>query len=247
MRASAGRWKPYGCARAVLALGSAGLAAVALGRLPASARPQIAQGGGVLAVAFGDARETLGAAMVRKANSYYHGGVDTECPTCGKGCAGHEHGHGHGEPSGGAAPFSADPWRWVNSRIQAPNVHRHLEAHQSAELLPFYWAAVRLDPHNAGNWTTAIFIAESDLEDREMARRLIAEAKEANPGSAEIAFAEGRFLWQGGQGDPDGARRALERAKKLLSDKGETLSEKERALMNVVNAFLDGMRAQRNQ
>ena len=43
------------------------------------AMPQVVKGEGALAVAFGDARETISRAFVHKADSYFHGGVDMEC------------------------------------------------------------------------------------------------------------------------------------------------------------------------
>ena len=73
-------------------LAAAGCAFLLL-RVPPAARPQAATGDDALAVAFGDARRTIGAALLHKADSYFHGGVDMD---------GHRpcelEGHDHGGP-----------------------------------------------------------------------------------------------------------------------------------------------------
>ena len=66
------------------------LLALAIGRFGLERMPQIVQGDDALSVAFGDAKCTISAAMVRKADSYFHGGIDMECAE--------GHGHHHDEP-----------------------------------------------------------------------------------------------------------------------------------------------------
>ena len=55
------------------------LLALALGRFDVARLPQVVQGDDALSVAFGDAKSTISAAMVHKADSYFHGGIDMEC------------------------------------------------------------------------------------------------------------------------------------------------------------------------
>ena len=55
------------------------LLALTMTRFAPSRQPQRAQGDGVFSVAFGDVRSTISAAMVHKADSYFHGGIDMEC------------------------------------------------------------------------------------------------------------------------------------------------------------------------
>ena len=53
--------------------------ALVLGRFDVARLPQVVQGDDALSVAFGDAKSTISAAMVHKADSYFHGGIDMEC------------------------------------------------------------------------------------------------------------------------------------------------------------------------
>jgi len=55
------------------------LLALVLGRFDVARLPQVVQGDDALSVAFGDAKSTISAAMVHKADSYFHGGIDMEC------------------------------------------------------------------------------------------------------------------------------------------------------------------------
>ena len=57
------------------------------------ALPQQAADGDVLSVAFSDAREELASALVHRADSYFHGGIDFDCHAV----HGHDHEHEHGE------------------------------------------------------------------------------------------------------------------------------------------------------
>lgn len=231
-----------------LGLAAAGAAlALGLSRLPGSALPQVVKGEDVLAVAFGDARTVLSQMMIRKSDSYFHGGIDIDCSCkdCRDGEHHHEdHGHEDHDHEDHAAAQSnggfLDPWRWINAHVRAPQRHVHLDGEKAVELLPFYWAALRADPHNVDGWTTAVFIAARDIGDDAMAGRMIAEAKAANPESAEIAFAEGRLLRRNGQGDLSAARKCFERAKRLLAQKGaENWTEDDQILSRIVNTFLD--------
>ncbi len=234
-----------------LGLAVAGAAlALGLSRLPGSELPQVVKGEDVLSVAFGDARTVLSQMMVRKSDSYFHGGIDIDC-SC-KDCRDGEHHHEDHDHEGHAVAQPdhrfPDPWRWINAHVRAPQRHVHLDGEKTVELLPLYWAALRADPHNVDGWTTAVFIAAEDLHDAALAERLIAEAKAANPESAEIAFAEGRSRRL--VGDGAGARTAFVRAKDLLRAKtagGEGLTDDERALETLLDAFLgEPVRQERN-
>lgn len=199
--------------------------------------PQLAKGEGVLSVAFGDARATISRAMVHKADSYFHGGVDMECTEhhdeeegekCSEcsdvrtdrmnheGCHHHheaEHHHEHLEEGCNRPEHSNnqsfeqsnisfwDPWRWINTHIRAPEVERHLEGEKAVELMPWFWAAVKADPHNIDAWTTAIYMAEHTMKDDKLARRVIDEAKRTNPDSLDVLVSEGKFVYKRGSGD----------------------------------------------
>ena len=206
------------------ALISVALLALAVTRFAPSRLPQRAQGDGALAVAFGDARSTISAAMVQKADSYFHGGIDMECAE--------RHDRHHDEPdvhhqeaithsntqtlkhSNTPTLRQSDPWRWINAHVRAPERHVHLDGDKSVEMLPWFWASVKADPHNIEAWTTAWYVANNGLKDRALARRILDEAKAKNPESLEIAWTEARFVYDGGKGDVAAAERLLEAARR---------------------------------
>jgi len=142
-----------------------------------------------------------------------------ECPECHghhdghEGHEGHEHHHeGHGEEgehsdegrheeSGGIFHGFPDPWRWIDSRIRAPDVHRHLEGAEAIHTIPWLWASVRADPHNVDAWTTAWYLAHNSIKDLDLAWRIIEEGKAKNPESLEIRYYEARHVYNSGKGD----------------------------------------------
>ena len=203
--------------------------------------PQVARGDGVMAVAFGGARETLSRAMMQKADSYFHGGIDMEHHEEANHLLSHQHeeerqdGHAEGEHrhprrEGGHCacgecreheadarhPF--DPWRWINSRIRAPQRHIHLEGEASVELMPWLWASVKSDPHNLDAWTTAAYVAERGLGDEAPVQRIFEEGRKANPQSVEIAVAKARHDYRRSK-DAVAAERAFRAAMELAREK----------------------------
>lgn len=180
------------------------------------AMPQVVKGDGALAVAFGDARETLGRSFVQKADSYFHGGVDMACGHEGApgrdghdehdACDGHD---GHGEHGGHERHGVADPWAWINSHVRAPVVHRHLEGGEAVEMMPWLWASVKADPHNIDAWSAAWYAANNIVKDKALALRVVAEGLKANPGDPELLVCRGRTLYDHGRGDLAAAREAF--------------------------------------
>ena len=238
-----------------------------LGIRLADAMPQVTKGEGVLSVAFGDARETISRAMVHKADSYFHGGVDMECSEahdhhCEDTDCHHDHHDGRAEDQGErsdhhrddeSAPESnnsfPDPWRWINSHIRAPEVERHLEGERAVELMPWFWAAVKADPHNIDAWTTAIYMAEHTMKDDTLARRVIDEAKLVNPDSLEILVAEGKFIYKRGEGDVDTAEKIFilvrDTAMTRCANKLEDLCENDRWMYKFALNYLTAIQKKR--
>ena len=185
------------------------------------ALPQPAADGDVLSVAFSDAREELASAFVHRADSYFHGGIDFDCHAA----HGHAHGHAHehGEHDHDHDDIDGheqdggwfDPWEWIDSRVRAPSVHRHLEGSETMELMPWLWAGVRADPRNVANWTTAWYVASHMAKDHALAREILAEARRANPESMELAFTAGCEAYDGGRGDAAAAETLFLEAKAL--------------------------------
>lgn len=215
-------------------------AAFAIGGSPSEKMPQMAFGGDALSVAFGGAKTAISDAMFRQADSYFHGGVDMEC-SChhhhhdidehdgDSGNRDHEHhDHDHGQDHGEHDHDSDggwDPWAWINERVRAPEVERHLEGEKAVELMPWFWASVKANPHNVEAWTTALYMADRTIKNEKLAAEILADAKEANPRSMEIALAEGRFLYRGGKGDMAAAETAFANGRRFgLESCGEDVS-----------------------
>ena len=185
------------------------------------ALPQQAADGDVLSVAFSDAREELASALVHRADSYFHGGIDFDCHAA----HGHAHGHAHehGEHDHDHDDIDGheqdggwfDLWEWIDSHVRAPGVHRHLEGAETMELMPWLWAGVRADPRNIANWTTAWYVASHMAKDQALAREILAEARRAKPESMELAFTAGCEAYDGGRGDAAAAETLFLEAKAL--------------------------------
>ena len=184
-------------------------------RAKGPALAQIASGEDALSVAFGDTKATISRAMVHKADSYFHSGMDTK-----------------------GVSF-ADPYCWINDRVHADTgEHCHLEGEKAVELLPWLWAAVRSDPSNVDAWTTAIYVAGREMGNRALAARLIAEARLHNPDSLELAWKHGMFLYDSGKGDLRAAREvfltARELARKLSHGDVSRLGEHDRTIEHFI-------------
>lgn len=201
--------------------------ALFLGRLAAPRLPQVASGGDMLSVAFADAKAAIAAAMVQKADRYFHGGIDIDCHAAHDHEHEHDHDachHDHDEPPENEG--TCDPWRWINRHVRAPERHIHLDGEKAVETLPWFWAAVKADPHNVDAWTSAAYAADRMMRDKALARRIIAAAREKNPDSMEVALMEARIVYDGGAGDLAEATRLFERARSLGERKcGGRLSE----------------------
>lgn len=211
------------------------MAVFVIAHVGSSRMPQMATGDDVMSVAFADAKTTISAAMVQKADSYFHGGIDMECHDM-HGSHGHDEHHHHDDEhhedvhddGDGAATHEGafDPWGWINRHVRAPEKHVHLEGREAVELIPWLWASVKADPHNVDAWTTAYYAANSIVKDRALAARVLEEAKAKNPDSLEIAWYEARFVYDGGKGDTAKAEKLLESARELgLRKCGGRLSE----------------------
>lgn len=177
--------------------------------IPQDGLPQLVRGDDALSVAFGGAKETISLAMVHKADSYFHGGIDMECTLDHDHDESCPHDHDHSSNPNFPTPQLPDPWLWINSHIRAPEVERHLEGAKAVELMPWLWASVKANPHNIDAWTTAWYTANNMLKDRALAARVLAEARARNPESLELLLTEARHLYNRGKGDHFAAERVF--------------------------------------
>ena len=179
---------PYGLL-AVLALLVGLLARTAPARMP-----QALAGGDFLSVLLGDAKKDISGAMVREADSYFHGGVDMDCHHLHDHHdhdleAHHEH---HADEEREHEKESFDPWRWINAHVRAPEIDRHLDSNKAVEMMPWFWVAVKSDPHNVEAWSTAWYSASHLMKDDALALRIATEGQRLNPESLEMACVLGR-------------------------------------------------------
>ena len=193
--------------KACFAVVWAAMEAHVLIRLPPVLMPLAGSDGDFLSVLLGDAKADLSYAMIHEADSYFHGGIDMECHelhghgehghACGQDHDAYDHGDnchcghcGHADEDHGEKSF--DPWHWINSHIRAPEIERHLEGEKVVEMMPWFWAAVKADPHNEEAWSTAWYVASHMMKDKPLALKIAEEGWRLNPASMEIARALGR-------------------------------------------------------
>ncbi len=196
------RLLPYGTFAVLLVL--VGL----LANIAPARMPQALAGGDFLSVLLGDAKKDISNAMVHEADSYFHGGVDMDCHHLhGHHNHSHDHGadctcdhcshdhHAHHDESEKQHDHDAerfDPWMWINTRIRAPEIDRHLEGRKAVELMPWFWVAIKSDPHNVEAWSTAWYVAAHIMKDDALAVRIASEGWRLNPESLEMACVLGR-------------------------------------------------------
>lgn len=192
-----------------------------VGRFPTASLPQ--RGGqDLLSVVFGDARSVLSSALYHKADSYFHGGIDMDgghdCVFHGEKGHSHEthHHEGNRDLVEADAKKSFDPWKWINTRIRAPQIERHLEGKKAGELVPILWASVKADPKNVEAWTTAWYIGAIVMNDVALGDRILAEGLSKNPDSAELRFFQARAIYNGGKGDRVRAQIMMLQVQELL-------------------------------
>ena len=201
----------------------AAAAAVGFCRLRGGAldMPQRA-GADALAILFGDVRMLICRQMIAKADAYFHGGVtgldcSLEHHHHAHGRDGdiddadehpghdehHEHdGHHPGEDLDedheDAAPAEQAsvraPWAFVTRAIRLPSVERHLEGASTREMLPWLWAACRVDSGNVNAYANAAYVLESLDGGGTNALVVLEEGIAANPSSSELEFQKGLLL-----------------------------------------------------
>ena len=162
--------------------------------------PQAGAGDDFLSVLLGDAKKDISTAMLHEADSYFHGGVDMDCHHLHdhdhEHACGHEHEQDHGHdpaaPERDSPPVGFDPWRWINSHIRAPEIDRHLEGGKAVEMMPWFWVAIKADPHNVEAWSAAWYSAAHIMEDESLALQIALEGCRENPLSLELACNLGR-------------------------------------------------------
>lgn len=163
--------------------------------------------GDPLAVLLGDVRMIVSNEMIGKADQYFHGGI-TEIENCSHGDGhfhsgygprvnnGHDgcdddHIHDHEDH---VEPF--DPWASIKHAVRLPVIDQHLDDDKSRELLPWFWAAIRLDPQNTRAYLNAAYVLEAYHNMPEKALEIIDSGIQAVPHNPELEFSKGMLLFK---------------------------------------------------
>ena len=177
-----------------------------------------------IAILFGDVRMLIGRRMIGKADEYFHGGVtDIDCSLEHRHHphdhpAHHNHDHDHDlqdlqDDEDGEDHHEAvrAPWRFVTRAIRLPSIERHLEGESSREILPWLWAALRVDSGNVNAYANAAYVLDALYGDKDKALAVIEEGRKTNPDSSELEFQKGELLLRGFKA-PDKAEAAFRAA-----------------------------------
>ena len=240
------RLLPY-CLLVVLALLAEGLS-----RTTPAQMPQALADGDFLSVLLGDAKKDISSAMLHEADSYFHGGVDIDChhPHDHDHDHGHEHGHDHDsvelklDPPANVHVF--DPWRWINTHIRAPEIDRHLEGDKAVEMMPWFWVAVKSDPHNVQAWSMAWYSALYIMGDEALSLRIADEGYRLNPESIELADDLGRSYRAETTRNPEKSEAMFRVAVEIAGNKGELEERDSLAFFNAVGYLADSARKRKD-
>ncbi len=129
----------------------------------------------------GSAKETVGSAMFLKANSYFHGGEESEEEES------EHHDHEHEEEKGDAIASL--------NRVLNAHEHRHLQGEESAEILPFLAVAVELDPHHVEAILSTAYWLDAQLKQTEEAVKVLRKGRAENPDSWQISKSLAKMLF----------------------------------------------------
>lgn len=177
-----------------------------------SGMPQIADSD-PLSIIFGDIKMLIGRKMIKKADEYFHGGVtDMNCSLeseheeadkegldneeCHNPDCHHEHHHHHHEEEASKVPYVhvPAPWSFVTTAIRLPDIERHLEGESTREMLPWLWAACRVDSDNISAYANAAYVLSAMYNDQQKALAALDQGIAANPNSSELEFQRAQLL-----------------------------------------------------
>ncbi len=221
----------------------------------ATRHPQIRRqtqksGQSLLDTIFGESRAVLGERMLYKADVYYHSGVGyEECDHE------HEHHHPeedlhdhedeHQDPDDDPHPDDHDPehqqphspaesaksqsgdwWTQLNRRLH-PRGHKHLSGErEEKEILPWLWAAIRVDPENPQPYLDGAYFLGDRLGKPEKALDILNQGIERNPEEVELYFAKGTTLYHSFD-KPQQAFKVLEQGRQHWRQQLKRWQEKE--------------------
>jgi hypothetical protein len=187
---------------------------------------------------FGESRTVLSLRMVQAGDRYFHGGLAPgDCDHLAHIGGEHEYdhdGHDHDEagnclpgeheghdsghdPSGEdahddslAGAYRGPAWYRHLIGETRPSGHMHLETKREvAEVLPWFWVAVKVDKHNVAAYEIGAFWLAFQSKEPVKALTFVNEGIVHNPGAFELELAKGQIIRHS---DPLGACNALNAA-----------------------------------
>ncbi len=134
---------------------------------------------------FGEFREYLSDLSYLQADAYFHGqGLRCKSENCEENSQEKIHEHEHKEEHATLVK-SLNPLLNISQAILI-NKHRHLSGNEQKEMLPWFYFAVKLNPHNESAYTIGGFWLATHLNKTDAAIKFLKQGLETNPDSWKI-------------------------------------------------------------
>lgn len=151
---------------------------------------QTLQSGDIVYKMLGELREVVSAGFLLKADEYFHGGThhpageEEYCRPGDPSCAAEE---AHRQQAGesGSAAGARDLWGRIDQAIYEHPVH-HVTDKQQAEVLPWFYLATRIDPHNVNAYVLGGYWLSITMQKPEEAIVFLQEGLRHNPDAWQI-------------------------------------------------------------
>jgi tetratricopeptide (TPR) repeat protein len=192
------------------------VAAIGSGVYLSSASPAGSNGqSGGAAYLLGPARALLSASLYERADLYFHKGAPR-----------------HKEEA-----FQSIFQKW--QKLINPDEHRHTDAAETLEIMPWLRLATQSDPHNIEAFMVAAYWLNGECGEPELALDVIREAAAHNPGRYEVYLEKGRILLSIDK--PTAAMDAFESALTLVRNKEQSDPEQaaiDHSLLLTIQSYL---------
>lgn len=114
-------------------------------------------------------------------------------------------------------------------------------------MMPWFWAAVKADPHNEEAWSTAWYVASHMMKDKHLALKIAEEGWRLNPSSMEIACAVGRSCRDKETFDEERSERMFARALDMGLDKKEMTDKEQFSFVEALSYLADGAQKRKDR
>ncbi|MFH1061852.1 MAG: hypothetical protein V1747_03070 [Candidatus Omnitrophota bacterium] len=165
---------------------------------------------------FGEFREYLSDLSYLQADAYFH----ASGRLCPGGLEAHdeheaEHDHDHDQPEPASKQNFINPLLNISQSLRITS-HRHLAANEQKEIIPWFYYAIKLNPHNESAYCLGGYWLASHLDKIEEAINLLQSGLKNNPDSWKIYAELGETYFMNKKDYPN-ANYYFKRAK-ILSD-----------------------------